>query len=269
MKAAVGACILCLALMIGAAPVHPSDDLSARAAATVKPAGSLAGNFEKVDFQPSCKCGDFAHTSIFMVNRLQYVQTPEFAEAVRMLASGNSKYSPRNPREVPMSSWRTFAAELDRHSAAGERGATGTTVSAVPPGVLRGDSGVCFFRVEEKMIPALLYLASLEYRSLPGHDDVTPIFPRYFRAAISELDARMGEKQRMAAAFARRAAAIKARIAEAERRGPGNCPPELLARAKSELDSAYRDAMGVRSSLQETDMAFARAERAADNLLAR
>lgn len=270
MKPAVGTCILCLLLIAGATPVYPSDEPSARAVAvTERQAGSLSGDLEKAEFQPSRQCSDIAHTGIFRDERLQYVQTPEFAQAVRMLASGASRYSPRNARDIPLATWRTFATELERRSAMDTHEADGPIASAAPIDGRRGDGGLCFLRVEEKLIPALLYLASLEYRSWPGHADVVPVFPRHFRAATSELDARIGEKRRMAGAFAKRAAAIRARIAEAERRGPGICPPSELARAKSELESAYRGALGARSSLQETDMAFARAEQAADGLLAR
>lgn len=270
MKTVFGTCVLCLVLIAVAAPVHPSDDPAARAVgAADRRAGSLSGNLEKMDFQPNCRCSDIAHTGAFRANRLQYVQTPEFAQAVQMLASGSSRYSPRYARDLPLTTWRSFATELRQRSAADAGEAVGPTASAVSYDVQTGNGGLCFLGVEERLIPALLYLASLEYRSWPGHADVTPVFPRIFRAATSELDARIGEKRRMAGEFAKRAAAIRARIAEAERRGPGSCAPAEIARAKSELNSACRDALGVRSSLQETDMAFARAERAAEQLLPR
>ncbi|MGE5189301.1 MAG: hypothetical protein ACM3NF_04525 [Gemmatimonadota bacterium] len=270
MKPAFGACILCLLLIVGAAPAYPSGDSSGWVVAMAeKPAENLAGNLEKVDFQPYCKCSDIAHTGVFRANRLQYVRTPEFARAVRILASGESRYSPRVSRDLPLATWKMFADELGRHSDIDAGDALGAAPSALPLNVRTGSGEMCFLRVEERMIPALMYLASLEYRSWPGHADVMPVFPRYFRAATSELDARMTQKREMAGMFARRAAAIRARIAEAERRGTRTCSAEELARAKSELDRAYRDALGARTSLQEADVAFARAEKVADGLLAR
>lgn len=159
--------------------------------------------------------------------------------------------------------------EMRRHSAV-------DTSEAVEPHPSPGYSGVhaehgnlSLVRDSKFLIPALIYLASLEYRSWPGHEGTTPIFPRVLRAAVAELESRLAEKRRMAEAYAKRAAAIAARIAEAERSGVRNFAPDELARAKSELERARRNALGVRSNLLETDTAFARAEKVADGLLRR
>lgn len=270
MRAVAGASVLCLLLIMQAGLVYPSDDSPASASAVIeKHVSDRSGNLEKAGFEPSCTCCDVAYMDTFTSNQLLYARTPEFLEAVRMVASGNSKYSPRAGDDIPFARWRAFAMEMRRHSAADGLVALGPSPSAASPDVGTGIDALSVLSERQCMIPALLYLASLEYRSRSGQAGIRPIFPRILRAAVAELDGRLTEKRRMAEAFAKRAAAVRSMIAEAERTVGGKCSPDELARAKSELERACGDALGVRSSLMETDMAFARAEKVADGLLRR
>lgn len=261
---------MCLLLIMQAGLVYPSDDSPASASAVgEKQASDLSGNLEKVDFKPSCNCCDFAYMDTFKANHLLYIQTPEFVEAVRTVASGDSKYSPRAGEDIPFATWKAFAMELGRHFEANTSEAVEPAPSAASSDVRAEKGGLGLLAERKCLIPALVYLASLEYRSKSGQAGIRPIFPRLLRAAAAELDARLSEKRRMAEAFAKRAAAIKARIAEAEQTAARKCSPDELARARSELQRACREALGVRSTLQETDTAFARAEKVVDGLVRR
>lgn len=264
MRFVAGASVLCLLLIMQAGLVYPSDDSPASASAVVeKHVSDRSGNLEKADFTPSCTCCDVAYMDTFKNNQLLYARTPEFLEAVRMVASGNSKYSPRAGEDIPFAQWKAFAMEMRRHPAADALVALGPSPSAESPDVDTGVDALSALSEKQCMIPALIYLASLEYRSRSGQAGIRPIFPRILRAAVAELDGRLTEKRRMAEAFAKRAAAVRSMIAEAERTVASKCSPDELVRAKSELERACRDALGVRSSLMETDMAFARAEKVA------
>ena len=123
------------------------------------------------------------------------------------------------------------------------------------------------FLETDACVPALLYLASLEYRSRQENLDATPVFPHLVRTAIFDLGTQIVAKNRNTPAYAKRVFAVMAKISEAERMGAEKCEPSELARAKAALERARRDAAGVRSSVEETDASFAGAERLADALL--
>jgi len=226
-------------------------------------AGDLFGNLEKVDFKPSWVCCDIAYMDTFKTNRLLYARTPEFAEAVRKVASGDSKYSPRARGDIPFADWMAFAMEMRRHFTAHASQAIGPFTSAAFPDAHTGVGGLSSLTESKSMIPTLFYLASMEYRSKSGQAGIKPIFPRFFRAAVAELDGRLAEKRRMAEAFAKRADAIRAMIMDAERTAARKFAQDELERAKSDFKRACNDALGVRSSLVETEMAFAQAEKVA------
>ena len=109
---------------------------------------------------PSGGCPDRAYTEIFQSKGLGYVHSREFAEAVRDVAIGASKYS---PKEIP-ATWRDDAENW------------------IGP----GSEKLPFHRGDDACNPALVYMASMEYRARPGHEDVTPVFPRNVRAATRE-----------------------------------------------------------------------------------
>lgn len=264
MRAVAGASVLCLLLIMKAGLVYPSDDSPASASAVVeKHVSGRSGSLETANFKPSCTCCDVAYMDTFKYGQLLYARSPEFLEAVHMVASGNSKYSPKGGEDIPFAKWKAFATEMLRHSTADVSEALGTSPSAASPDVGTGIDALSALNQRQCMIPALIYLASLEYRSRSGQAGIRPIFPRLFRAAVDELDGRLAEKRRMAETFAKRAAAVRSMIAEAERTVARKCSPDELALAKSELERACRDALGVRASLMETDVAFARAEKVA------
>ncbi|PWB63075.1 MAG: hypothetical protein C3F14_08750, partial [Deltaproteobacteria bacterium] len=194
---------------------------------------------------------------------LGYVYTEEFADAVNAVASGASAYS---PQEIP-AGWKSAAAEWRAYIAAHPAGGAGTMQTTAAAG-LQGGMTADPYLSKDACSPALLYLASLQYRSRVGGQGVTPVFPRIVKAGVMELGTQVAAKNRMAATYAKRGALIGEKIADAERMGARDCTPSELARAKAELDRARSDATGIRSGIQETDASFARAERIADALLA-
>jgi len=227
-----------------------------------KRGSDLSFGFGKTVSPPACGCPDLVFTGLFKTRGLGYVYSTEFAEAVHAVADGTSTYS---PPEIP-AEWRTAAAEWRVYLAAhpgGDAERMNPTTFFNPQMGLDVEP----FLSKEACSPALLYLASLEYRSKPGHQGVTPVFPRIVRTAVFDLGSQIVAKSRMAPTYAKRAATILTRITEAERMGAGQCEPSELVRAKSELDRARRAAAGVRSDVRETDASFARAQQVADALL--
>ncbi len=212
---------------------------------------------------PDCGCPDLVYSEAFQSKGLGYVSTPEYADAVRAVANGTSKYS---PEEIP-AAWRSIAAEWTAYLAMHPAGMSEPAESPVYSDAGEPYDAAAFLRKKEACGPALLYLASLEYRSRSGHEGVKPVLPLVVRAAAKDIEARVVAKQGMAASYAKRASAIGTRIAETERIGAEECSPGDLALAKSELELARREAGGVRTSLLETESLFRRAEQAADSIL--
>lgn len=208
-------------------------------------------------------CPELAYTESFKARGLGYVYTEKFAEAVSAVADGASTYS---PQDIP-SGWKTAAAEWRAYIAAHPAGETGAMPTTAAPG-LQGGLTADPYLSKDACSPSLLYLASLHYRSKTGGQGATPVFPRIVKAGVMELGTQVVSKSRMAATYAKRGALIGEKIADAERMGAMDCAPSEVARAKSELDRARRDAAGIRSGIQETDASFARAEQIADALLA-
>ena len=267
MRAFSVACVVCLMLAGRVGMVYPSDDAPVWGSASAdRDSGDISGNPGQVAFKPSCTCCDIAYMDTFIGNRLMYAQTPEFLDAVRTVASGDSKYSPRACEEIPYARWKDFAVEMRRHSATHELDAAGVLPSAVSSDVGTEFNGLRALSDGKCMIPALIYLASLEYRLKSGGAGIKPIYPRLLRAAAAELNGRLAEKNRMAERFAQRAASIRSTIVKAERTIARGLPSDDLTRAKSELETAISSALGVRVSLNETDAAFSRAEQFARRL---
>jgi hypothetical protein len=223
----------------------------------------ITGNAWSSSDAPGGACPELAYTDSFKARGLGYVYTEEFAEAVSSVASGASTYS---PQEIP-AGWKTAAAEWRAYVAAHPAGEAGTMPTTTATG-LQGGLTADPYLSKGACSPALLYLASLQYRSRVGGQGVTPVFPRIVKAGVMELGTQTVAKSRMAATYAKRGALIGEKIADAERMGAMDCTPGELARAKAELDRARRDAAGIRSGIQETDASFARAEQIADALLA-
>lgn len=266
MRSVGGGCVSCLLLFVLWTGTGYSLEYSPPPALSADGhAGDRYGSIDKADSRPSLSCADVAYTDIFRARRLEYVHSPEFAEAVRFVVSGASRYS---PAEIP-AAWTTIATEWSRHLGSHREGAAGPAVSAEFTDDRAGDGGLHLLREGESLAPALVYLASMEYRSRRGHEDVTPVFPWVLRQAYADLDNRVAAKRQSAKGFSKRAAAIAAKISDAERKGAGDDAPDLVTRAKSALDCACRDAMGFHASVRETEAAFDSAERAAEAISAR
>lgn len=263
MKAGHVVFALCLCALMAGTAFSSGDAPDAMGTGGDRRGRDLSDGLGKAVFTLDCGCPDLAYTESFKARGLGYVYSTEFADAVHAVASGNSRYS---PREIP-GEWQAAAADWQAYLAAHPHGAAAPanpTASMDFPAKLDGVP----FLGKEACSPALLYLSSLEYRSRPGHHGVTLVFPRLVRAAAFDLGTQVVAKSRMAEIYAKRTAVIGAKIAEADRIGAGECSPSELAHAKSELDRARRDAAEVvRTGIQETERSFARAEKIADTLL--
>ncbi len=192
---------------------------------------------------PVCGCADIAYTDVFRSEGLGYITSAEFAKAVRAVANGESRYS---PEDIPQS-WRAVAADW------------GASRSGV--------AGLRLLQDKEACIPALVYLASMEYRQRSGRRDVKPAFPLYVREATQDLAGRAAAKRDLAVSFAKRESTIAAKIVEAERMGAAECAPGAVASAKAELERARRKAVEIRFSLKEAESGFQSAERSAETIL--
>lgn len=130
--------------------------------------------------EKGCGCAEIAKTEIYRREGLDYVASREFAEAMAAVATGASMYA---PTEVP-ASWRTVAAEwtasMDAYSGRGTQVADARVSMPVP-------EKMNYFERPETCAPALLYLASLEYRARTGNDRIVPVFPRVARASTREF----------------------------------------------------------------------------------
>jgi hypothetical protein len=232
--------ISCLLLAGGTVSAYPfGDPLASVGAGAYLQGNTLADNPGRTESPPVPGCPGLAYTEIFRSKGLGYVHSREFAEAVRAVAVGASEYS---PKEIP-ASWRDDAENW-----------IGTESGTLP---IRNGEDACN--------PALLYLASMEYRAKPGHEDVKPVIPRYVRAATRE--ARVVEEWRKAGPFSERAAVVEFKIEVAERMGAGECARVELESAKLLLDRARNVAAASRDNSKGAEW-LDRAERNAESLLA-
>ncbi len=207
--------------------------------------GGVSARIGGNDISPACGFSDIAYSGVFRTEGLDYVTTAQFAAALRAVARGESRYS---PAEIPQS-WRAVAADWDTSRPGTDR------LKAL------GDRG--------SNIPALVYLASMEYRLQAHRPKLKPAYPVLVRAATRDLEGRLAAKQALAARFAERTDAIGVKLYEAEIMGASGCAPGAVADARAELEQARRQAGDIRSSVQETESSFRKAERWAEMLLSR
>ncbi len=237
------ACLLLITLP--AIAISSTDGAPAASPAAESRSGDAASRLAGADVTPACGFSDIAYSDVFRSEGLAYVTSTEFAAALRAVANGDSKYS---PAEIPQS-WRTAAADWD-----------GTR-----PGLERlkslGDRG--------SNIPALIYLASMEYRLRAGRPQLKPAYPVLVREATRDLEGRFAAKRQLAARFAERSDAIGVKLYQAELMGAAGCAPGAVADAKAQLDEARREARDVRSSVKDAESSFLKAERFAEMLLTR
>ena len=236
----------CLLLLTVSGTAYSSTDGPPSASPAADKRGSeAAARLGGAAALPACSFSDVAYSDTFRAEGLGYVTSAEFAAALRAVVNGDSKYS---PAEIPQS-WRVAAAEWD-----GSR-----------PGLERlkalGDRG--------SNIPALIYLASMEYRWKARRPQLKPAYPVLVRAATRDLEGRVAAKQQLAGRFAERMDAIGVKLYEAELMGAAGCAPGAVADAKAELDMARRGVTDVRSSVQDTESSLLKAERFAEMLVVR
>jgi hypothetical protein len=224
-----------------------------------------AGDFKMLSalaFWPSSGCPDIAHTKTFQSRGLGYVNSPEFADAVRAVAYDASEYS---PAEIPPD-WRVAAENWNEYIKL-TRDEESNRLSPSALFQLRGGEEMLFPKGKYACNPDLVHLASLEYRKMQSREALPPVSPRVIHAAIKDLQEIIAAKRQMARRFASRTTSIGSKIAEAERLGAGDCSPSEVARAKRELERAFIEARTVQHTLPETELSFDRAERVANFLL--
>jgi len=209
-------------------------------------------------------CPDIAFTDLFRKKDLSYVHTPEFADAVSAVADGTSSYSPSEiPAHWPAaaSAWRLHLLAHEWARRRGEANASPAgSIAAVPSYDLRLP-WENFREAAESCSPFLLYLASREYRSRPGHEAAKIVFPYLVPAAIEDL----GE---MIRPFAFRAAEIASRLGKARELDAEKCAPGKLSPAIAALEEARDRVWTSHYDAGRVDPLFARSAVAADDLLA-
>ena len=240
MRPIFGVFVTCLLLSGVAATAYPfSDPLASVGTNARRQENDLADILGRDTPPPANGCPALASTELFQSKGLGYVHSREFADAVRAVAVGASRYS---PRELP-ASWREDAENW-----------SGSGAENMP-----------FHKGEDACNPALVYLASMEYRSRPGHENVKPVLPDTLRAATRE--AKVVAEWKKAGPFVERAAAVEFKIAVAERMGAGECRRVQLESAKLLLDRARNVAAATKNTSNGKEW-LDLAEQDADSLLA-
>jgi len=199
-------------------------------------------------------CPDIAYTDLFRKKGFIYLHTAEFADAVSAVANGTSSFS---PPEIP-AHWPAAASAWRLHFLAHEwamrQGEPVAPLYDLRPGWEN------FQEAGETCSPFLLFLASREYRSRPGHGNANVVYPYLVPAAVEDL----GERIRP---FAYRVAEISSRIAKAEELDAGNCAPGKLSLAKAALEEGRTLAWTSHYDAGKTDPPLTRSAITADDLL--
>jgi hypothetical protein len=228
---------------------------------------------------------DIAHTELFRSKGLSYVHSREFAESVCAVASGTSPFS---PDPVPPR-WITVATTWNISLVSDECGKKSPPSGTMDPRTSTGEQQTdADIRHEELSptsrrvfsgwewtageyeggIPTLLFLASLDYKAKTGRERTNPVLPRYVRMAALHLRMLLADQWEKYRDFELRGMEIAAKIIRAEKLGVRLYAPRDATLAMRELYRArYVSAAGYYSIL-ETDLAFAAADDAAENLVA-
>lgn len=229
-------------------------------------------------------CPDIADTQPFREAGLGYVHSVEFARSVFAVASGTSRYS---PREIPVN-WRAAAYGWWTHVATAAKAGiryipveteslTGTlrragTTTTIRPRIQTTIGRQINWEKEslgkDSCDPQLLFRASLDYREKSGQDDLPLAFPYRVRTAADTLGRTISAKYEAASRLAARADSIHRRITDAERMGAAICQPNELARVRAEWEEAVNVATDIQRTLEDAEVAFARAEESSAELLA-
>ncbi len=204
---------------------------------------------------------------------IDYVRTREFAEAIRAVANGTSRFA---PSKVP-ADWRGAANLWGESIATNGK----PRIAVIPSDAGQGNPRVALlspsgapidptrFGLEgQSCNPDLLFRASLEYRFRQGQGDAPLLYPHLVRQAASGIEKRIMAKMDTAARSAKRTDDIAARILEAEKTGAAECQPRELARVKAELEVARAGITDLEFDPGVTEAVLARAEPLSGNLLA-
>jgi len=229
-------------------------------------------------------CPDIADTQPFREAGLGYVHSAEFARSVFAVANGTSKYSPReipgNWRAAAYGWWTHVATEakagiryipVDTESLAGTIRRAGTTRTIRPRIQTTIGRQIDWEKEslgENSCDPLLLFHASLDYREKTGQEGLPLVYPYRVRLASEELGTTISAKYAAATRLAARADSIYRRIQDAELMGAAICQPKELARVRTEWEKAVNVATDIQRSLEEAEVAFARAEESSADLLA-
>jgi hypothetical protein len=249
------------------------------------PGGSGRSLHDDAGFHSSTETGPAVRPAVFSLcpsiadsaqvrnSGIDYIRTREFAEAVRAVANGTSRFAPaRTPAE-----WKS-AADLWG----------GTFVSNGTPRItlMPGNAGSGKYRTallspsgdpvdpteagigERSCNPSLFFRASMEYRFRQGKEDAPLLYPHLVRKAVYGIVRRIVAKMDAAARSAKRVDGIADRIREAEKAGAGVCQRQELARTKADLAVARAMITDLAYDPGATDAALARAESLSENLLA-
>lgn len=234
---------------------------------------TLAGNSVTIRPAGYTFCPAIAETAQVRGKGIDYIRTPEFAEAVNAVANGTSGFAPaRLPVEWKGAArlWRETVAANGKPKIAvvqGEAGIGGNRAILLSPGGTPIDPKR--FGLEERSCnPELLFRASLEYRARQGQEDAPLLYPHLVRKAASGVEKRILAKMDTAVRSAKRADDIAERIVRADKAGAADCLPQELARAKAELAVLRMGIADIDFDPGVTEAVLAKAEPLSGSLLA-
>jgi len=199
-------CAAMLLLVAGTAHSAWDGPMAASQGKDFGQSAGLSAGIEGDDSVQTAICPDIAYTEQFRSRGQEYVHTREFAESVVAVANGTSSHSP--PEILKEWKWPVAADGWKTHFAAHEE-----YVRVIVPGTAHPDSHVEEvvktaihhkagpgtpdalsreregFRLErDSCSPALLFLASLDYRDKTGRRDLPLLFPWNVRLATMNLN---------------------------------------------------------------------------------
>jgi len=217
-------------------------------------------------------CPSIAETAQVKERSVDYLRTREFAEAVRAVAEGSSKFSPTT---VP-GDWRTAAADWKASVATAGKPRIAVVSGSGGPGgpraVLVSPNGVPMDPIplgtDRMCDPQLLFRASIEYRTRLGQEDLPLLYPHVVRQAAAGIGKTVTAKMDVAARNAKRVEDTVLRIQQAEQMGAGECQPQELARAKAEVAVARQGITEIDFDPGTAEAVLSRAETLSGNLLA-
>jgi len=241
--------------------------------------GTVTGEFPKAVFSAAPPLlphvtPDIAFTTPFRSAGLGYVHSVAFAEAMREVAAGTSRYSPRT---IP-ASWPAIAREWTIHMTDFPCGKALRPSAGIPadPGGSAPRIAIRtlfprrdFFREGTDRVGSFLFLSSLEYRARQGNGRTRLITPSLVRMGVGEILASVEKRREETRGLEDRLSEIASRIVSAEELGaPERCPREL-ALVRAELRYARHASTDGSFDLWDAEISIQRAERAAEHLLVR